>query len=490
MINDLRIAIIADQNEQILISNELNAAFQQPQITFCESREDFEKAVKLHNCDFIIVNDAAVNRAFYTYIMPFLELTKIPFLVLREPQAQSFKNKVIRELVKTPDGSHLKELPGVITQLFNEQFALGGQNKILFLEDEEIDITFIKRKFIRLNPQYECDIVTSIGELREQIEKKDYDLVVSDFNLPDGNAFDSIAIAAGADIPIVIATGQGVEKTAVELMRAGAADYLIKDKNMGEHMLLLPSIIRSVLNYEKLESYNSGLVEMLRLKNQDLERFAHIIAHDLRSPIASAILLIDTLQMLGEDLSEELQETMGMLTEVSHNMTNTIEGIYQYTVMDSQSDAFVPVDMTKAAEEALQNLQNKVNECGAVVTIEPMATIEANYVQMVQLFQNLMGNGIKYRGDKKPELTVRSFQKDGEQVFTVSDNGIGIAKENHKKIFDIFSRLHNSSSQYEGVGMGLTIVKRILERHNGRIWVESDLGEGTTFFFAVKLGLN
>ncbi|PTQ99744.1 response regulator receiver domain-containing protein [Mucilaginibacter yixingensis] len=486
MMNNLRITVIANQQEQILINNELNAAFQQPQITYYASQDEFEKSVKLYNNDFLIAQDALVNRGFYTQFSPFLELTKIPLLILKDADSQSFKNHVVRELVKDPDGDYLKQLPIHVSQLINEQLTLSGQNKILFLEDEEIDITFIKRKFIKLNPQYECDVVSSIEELRAQVGKKKYDLIVSDFNLPDGTAFDSIAIAKAADIPIVIATGQGSEKTAVELMKAGAADYLIKDKNMGEHMLILPSIVKSVLNYKKLEAYNSGLLEMLRLKNQDLERFAHIIAHDLRSPIASCVLLINTLQMLGEDLSEDLQETMQMLTQVSYNMTNTIEGIYQYTVTDSQTDAFVKVDMKKAAEEALGNLQNKVNECGAVVTIEGMPEIDANYVQMVQLFQNLMGNGIKYRGNKTPELTVRSFEQGNEQIFAVSDNGIGIAKENHKKIFEIFSRLHNSSGQYEGVGMGLTIVKRILERHQGRIWVESDLGEGTTFFFALK----
>lgn len=329
-------------------------------------------------------------------------------------------------------------------------------------------------------------MVSSIADLRAQVGKKNYDLIVSDFNLPDGTAFDSIEVAAEVDIPIIIATGQGSEKTAVELMKSGAADYLIKDKNAGEHMLILPSIVKSVLNYKKLENYNSSLLEMLRLKNQDLERFAHIIAHDLRSPIASAVLLVNTLQILGDDLAPELKDTMDLLTDISHNMTNTIEGIYQYTVMDSQSDAFVKVDMKKAADEALQNLQVKVNECGATVTIEDLHETDANYVAMVQLFQNLMGNGIKYRGEKTPELTIRSFEDNGELIFSVKDNGIGIAKENHKKIFEIFSRLHNSSSQYEGVGMGLTIVKRILERHNGRIWAESDLGEGTTFFFALK----
>ncbi|RFZ92651.1 response regulator [Mucilaginibacter conchicola] len=484
--NNLRIALLADKQTLVHLTDVLSAAFKQAQISSYETQDDFDKSVKLYNCDVIIAQENLVNRGFYSQLTPFLELTKIPLLMLKDETSASVKNHVVKELVKDAGNTYLQQLPKLINQFINEQLAVTGQSKILFLEDEEIDIAFIKRKFIKLNPQYECDVVSTIADLRAQVSRKNYDIIVSDFNLPDGTAFDSIAIAAEVDIPIVIATGQGSEKTAVELMKSGAADYLIKDKNAGEHMLILPSIVKSVLNYKKLENYNSGLLEMLRLKNQDLERFAHIIAHDLRSPIASAVLLINTLQILGDDLAPELKDTMDLLTGVSHNMTNTIEGIYQYTVMDSQADAFVKVDMTKAAEEALQNLQVKVNECGAVIGIQAMPEIDANYVAMVQLFQNLMGNGIKYRGDKTPELTVRSFEQGNELVFAVSDNGIGIAKENHKKIFEIFSRLHNSSSQYEGVGMGLTIVKRILERHSGRIWVESDLGEGTTFFFALK----
>jgi len=485
--NNLRIIIVADKQEQTLISEELKATFEQPQLTCYDSQDDFEKSAKLYNCDIFIAQETLVNRAFYTKLSPLLELTKIPLLILRDASGfQSLNNRVIKEIVRDPKNEYLHQLSPLINQLIDEQLITTGQNKILFLEDEEIDIMFIRRKFIKLNPQYECDIVSTVEDLQKQVGEKNYDLIVSDFNLPDGTAFDSINIAKKADIPIVISTGQGSEKTAVELMKSGAADYLIKDKNMGEHMLILPSIVKSVLNFKKLEKYNTDLLEMLRIKNQDLERFAHIIAHDLRSPIASAVLMINTLQMLGEDLSEDLQETMGMLTEVSLNMTNTIEGIFQYSVLDTQADAFVKVDMKKAAEEALKNLQVKINECGATVTVEDMPEIDGHYVQMVQLFQNLLGNGIKYRGNKTPQLTVYSFQQDGEQVYAVKDNGIGIAKENHKKIFEIFSRLHNNSSQYEGVGMGLTIVKRILERHKGRIWVESELGEGTTFFFALK----
>ena len=485
--NNLRVTIIADKEDQLLISNELNAAFKQMQITCYDNQDDFEKLVKLYNCDFLIAREILVNKAFYTQLSPFLEITKIPLLMIRDAAGtQAFNNQVVREIIKDAEGNYLKQLAPLISAIIDEQLAVTGQSKILFLEDEEIDMTFINRKFIKLNPQYDCDMVSTIADLREQVGEKKYDLIISDFNLPDGTAFDSIAIAAQADIPIVIATGQGSEKTAVELMKAGAADYLIKDKNMGEHMLVLPSIVKSVLNYKKLETYNSGLLEMLRIKNQDLERFAYIIAHDLRSPIASAVLLIDTLQMLGSNLEPDLQEIMTSIKDVSHNITNTIEGIFQYTVLDSQADAFVKVDMTKAAEEALKNLETKVNECGAIVKIESLPPINANYVQMVQLFQNLLGNGIKYRGDKTPELTVHSFTRDNEQIFAVSDNGIGIAKENHKKIFEIFSRLHNSASKYEGVGMGLTIVKRIMERHSGRIWVESELGRGTTFLVAFK----
>lgn len=449
--NNLRLTIIADKKEQILIGNTLNAAFAEPQVTYYSNQEDFEKSAKLYNIDFLITDERLVNKAFYTQLSPFLELTKIPLLILKDENSSSlpsFINVLVKELMKDEADNYLKILPSFISQTIDEQLAVSGQSKILFVEDEEIDIMFIKRKFIKLNPRYECDVVSSIDELKHQIYVKKYDLIVSDFNLPDGNAFDSIAIAKEANIPIVIVTGQGSENTAVALMKSGAADYLIKDKNMGEHMLLLPAIVKSVLNFKKLETYNSGLLKMLQLKNQDLERFAHIVAHDLRSPFSSCILLINLLQMQGEDLSPDLKDTMKMLTKVSQNITNTIEGIYQYSVLDSKADAFVKVNMKKAAEEALQNLEIKVNECGAIVTIEDIPEINANYTQMVQLFQNLMGNGIKYRANKRPEITIRSFEQGDEEIFAISDNGIGIEKENYKKIFDIYKR-QNQNARFE-----------------------------------------
>ncbi|PSK89561.1 sensor histidine kinase [Taibaiella chishuiensis] len=485
--NNLRIALLAEQQVQLLVSKELDTALQQTQITCYARQEDFERTVKLHNYDLLIVQEALVNRNFYIQLAPYLDLIRIPLLILadHDDSPKPFRNAAFRTLVKDEANNCLQKLPELVLQITDEQLAISGQSRILFVEDEEIDIMFIKRKFIKLNPRYECDIVSSIAALKEQVRLQKYDLVVSDFNLPDGNAFDSIAIANEINIPIVIVTAQGSEKTAVELMKFGAADYLIKDKNMGEHMLILPSIVKSVLNLKKLETYNHGLLDMLQLKNQDLERFAQIIAHDLRSPFASCLTLIDLLQLQGADLAPDIQETMAMLTRVSNNITNTIEGIYQYTVLDSGADAFVRVDMKHAAEEALQNLELKVKECGAIVHIGPMPQVHASYVQMVQLFQNLLGNGIKYRGDKTPELSLYSFEQDQEQVFAIKDNGIGIAPADHKKIFEIFGRLHDNKSGYEGVGMGLTIVKRIIERHNGRIWLESDLGKGTTFFFAL-----
>jgi chemotaxis family two-component system sensor kinase Cph1 len=139
------------------------------------------------------------------------------------------------------------------------------------------------------------------------------------------------------------------------------------------------------------------------------------------------------------------------------------------------------MDVQAALDEALANLRKAITEKGAVVTHGKLPTILTNRMQMIQLFQNLIGNSLKFCGDRSPLIHIGAERKGDEWVFSVRDNGIGIAPQHRERIFQIFQRLHGRET-YPGTGIGLAICKKVVERHEGRIWVESQLGEGSTFF--------
>jgi len=144
-----------------------------------------------------------------------------------------------------------------------------------------------------------------------------------------------------------------------------------------------------------------------------------------------------------------------------------------------------PVDMQTAVDAAVENLQVAIDESGAVVTSDSLPTVTANASQMTQLFQNLIGNAIKFSGDRRPEIRIRARREDRRWVLSVSDNGIGIEPQYYDRIFLIFQRLH-SRTQYPGTGIGLAVCKRIVERHSGSIWVDSAPGGGSTFTIAIS----
>jgi light-regulated signal transduction histidine kinase (bacteriophytochrome) len=146
---------------------------------------------------------------------------------------------------------------------------------------------------------------------------------------------------------------------------------------------------------------------------------------------------------------------------------------------------FKPADCQVILREARDNLMRAIEESGAVITQEPLPKVLGDEVQLLQLFQNLVANAIKFRGQVSPRIRVSAQQSGPEWIFAIQDNGIGIAPEHQKRIFSIFQRLHHRS-EYPGTGIGLALCKKIVERHGGRIWVESQPGQGSTFYFSIS----
>lgn len=230
------------------------------------------------------------------------------------------------------------------------------------------------------------------------------------------------------------------------------------------------------------------LAHDLELSNAELKKFAYVASHDLQEPLNQVANYVQLLEMrYTEELDEDAKEFINYAVEGVSLMQTLIDDVLAYSKVDVQAIEFELTGVDKALERALGNLRKRISETGAVITHDELPTVMADGTQLMQLFQNLIGNAIKFRSDKTPEIHIGASRLEDEWLFSVRDNGIGIDPRFSDRIFVIFQRLH-TRDEYPGSGMGLAICKKIIECHRGRIWVESQLGEGATFYFTIPVG--
>jgi PAS domain S-box-containing protein len=226
-------------------------------------------------------------------------------------------------------------------------------------------------------------------------------------------------------------------------------------------------------------------IDELRHTNDALQQFVHIASHDLQEPLR---MVTSYTQLLAKRykgrLDSDADEFIGFAVDGTQRMKRLIEDLLAYSRSGSSGIARVPIPSEEALREAIGNLYEAIKETGAIVTHDPLPPVLFIYSQLVQIFQNLIGNAIKYRGERTPQIHVSFTRLDSECRFSVADNGIGIAPEYFERIFLIFQRLHGLD-KYEGTGIGLAICQRIVHQQGGRIWVESVPDQGSTFHFTV-----
>jgi PAS domain S-box-containing protein len=250
------------------------------------------------------------------------------------------------------------------------------------------------------------------------------------------------------------------------------------------------SVIRDITDRKQAEARLERLAENLSRSNAELDQFAAVASHDLQEPlrmISSYLELIK--QRYVSHLDEEAKEFIEFAVDGAARMKMLITGFLSYARLKTDEKSFAPFSSEAALNAALMNLQIAIEESNATVTFDPLPEIVGNKTLFATLFQNLIGNAIKFQGKSAPVVHVSvKPTPESEWLFSVQDNGIGIDPAYLNRVFVIFQRIHPIGT-YNGAGVGLAICKKIVEHHHGRIWAESRKDEGTTFYFTIPAAM-
>jgi len=228
-------------------------------------------------------------------------------------------------------------------------------------------------------------------------------------------------------------------------------------------------------------------MDKLKQSNKELEQFAYITSHDLREPLRMITSFLQLLERRYKDqLDQDANEFIGFAVDGAKRLDNMTNDILLYSRITSQKRDVIPVNFEHVLEHALTNLKVQIEENNAIITHDPLPTIKGDEQLKIQLFQNIIGNAIKYRSQETPQIHISATQEKNQYLFSIKDNGIGMSPEHLKKIFTIFQRLH-THEKYEGTGIGLAIAQKIVHQQDGEIWVESEPGTGSTFYFTIPI---
>jgi len=363
--------------------------------------------------------------------------------------------------------------------------------RALLVEDNALDAALVVRALYKDGFDVTADVVQDEAAFTRALRAHPPEVVLADFNLPNWKGMETLDVLRreGLDIPMILVSGALGDVTAVECIKRGATDYVLKDA-----LARLPEAIRRALQEKRQRQLRQQVEEDLALKvdelarsNADLEQFAYVASHDLQEPLR---MVTAYTQLLGEryrgQLDDNADKFIGYASEGAQRMQVLIQDLLAFSRVGRNGTGSGRVDCNAVVEEVLQTLAPTIQESGAVVNHAGLPVVWAERTQMAQVFQNLIGNAIKFRGKEPPVVSVQAEKTTQRWLFSVSDNGIGIAPEYAENIFVVFQRLH-ARTEYPGNGIGLAICKKIVERNGGKIWVESQAGSGSSFKFTMPL---
>lgn len=353
----------------------------------------------------------------------------------------------------------------------------------LLIEDNDDDVGLISEILADASGAgFELTCADRIGKACAHLEKSKFDIILMDLGLPDSDGIESFRkIYAQAEAtPIVVFTIYDDETNGTNAVREGAQDYLVKGKVDGE---LLVRSIRYAIERKRSEMEIRAYAAKLEKANEELQEFAFVASHDLQEPLRKIQAFGERLKLKYEaSLGEDGRDYLGRMQKAASRMEILIQDLLKYSRVATRTKPFARINLLEPIKQALSNLERSMEETGGRVFIEELPSIDMDKGQMCQLFQNIIGNALKYhRPGENPIIRIYPTPCDkGLCCIAVEDNGIGFDEKHAERIFRPFQRLHGRSS-YEGTGMGLAICRKIAERHGGSITVSSAVGRGSIF---------
>ncbi|TNE60897.1 MAG: response regulator [Alphaproteobacteria bacterium] len=347
--------------------------------------------------------------------------------------------------------------------------------EVLLVDDSRADQRFITRALGLARSSFHVDAAGSMAEARAKLEQKKYDCLLVDYNLPDANGLQLVReYCCGREagqIGMVLITGAGNEKLAAEAIKLGAHDYLSKDQMNGS---VLARAVDNAVQKSRMQR---------NLSHQQLimEHFASSAAHDLANPLNGVIGFITLArQQLGGLMADKVPDYLDSALASAEYMRHLVEDLLHYARTGTASEAATPVDLSDTMDLATKVLENTILDAGARLEVGAMPVIEGYATELVQLFQNLIANAIKYRSDTRPRIRIWAEEQENHWQIAVEDNGIGIPSESAE---DIFAPLHRlRKKEVAGFGLGLAICAKITDLHGGRIWCEPSALTGGSIF--------
>ena len=369
---------------------------------------------------------------------------------------------------------------------------------ILIVDDVPANLEVVSRHLE--NHGYHAVVAQSGQEGVERAERVRPNLILLDVLMPGIDGFETCrrlkADAHTHDIPVIFMTALGDTADKLAGFEAGAVDYMTKPLDGAEvraridtHLTLhrlRRELAEQNTQLQREIAAHAELQAALERSNHELEQLAYVASHDMQEPLR---MVASYLQLVADRyrgrLDADADEFIGYAVDGAKRMQALINDLLSYSRLGTKARPFEPTDCNAVAHTALHHLQVAIEESGAHIDCGPLPAVRGDATQLLQLFQNLLANAIKFRRAGEPPLVRLSAQAvDDGWRFAVRDNGIGIAPEYFERVFVLFQRLHGRT-EYPGTGIGLALCKKIVERHGGLIGVESELGRGSTFWFTL-----
>ena len=357
-----------------------------------------------------------------------------------------------------------------------QRLALEG--RLLVVDDSEANRHLLERQLTDLGLQVET---ADSGEAAlEALHRSRFDCVLLDMMLPgmDGpQVLTSIREnTAWANVPVLMLSAMDELGEAARCIEMGAADYLIRPVDRTILRAKLHSAIQNKYLYEDCQK----LGQELHAKNEELTRFMMVASHDLQAPLRT---LESNLKSVASSLVGPAPPLLADCTNRCQRMSAIVQDLLIYGRIGQVEPYIETIELDWVASEAKANLQDAIDTSGAQIQISPLPRVDADFKQMLYLFQNLFSNAIKYSGPATPQIQVNAVEREDSHLITVFDNGVGIEESQWHRVFEPFHRLHGDA--IPGSGLGLAIAKRAVEQAGGKIWVQSAPGAGATFCFAL-----